>query len=90
MPVKLVLPDHASLLDRLELVKASLKDTQFRFEQKGDLVAITDPFGQQFQVHQPSKDDVYERGIKDILLPCAPGTATAIGAFYEKIYKVAF
>ena len=90
LPIQLVLPDHASLLERLELVKASLKDTEFRFEQKGDFVAITDPFGQHFEVHQPSKDDVYERGIKDILLPCAPGTAAAIGAFYEKFYKVMF
>lgn len=90
LPIQLVLPDHASLLGRLELVKASLTDTEFRFEQKGDFVAITDPFGQHFEVHQPSKDDVYERGIKDILLPCAPGTAAAIGAFYEKFYKVMF
>lgn len=90
LPIKLVLPDHASLLERLELVKGSLENTEFRFEQKGDLVAVTDPFGQHFEVHQPSKDNVYERGIKDILLPCAPGTAAAIGAFYEKFYKVIF
>lgn len=90
LPVKLVLPDHASLLERLELVKATLENTEFRFEQRGDLVAVTDPFGQHFEVHQPSKDDVFERGIKDILLPCAPGTAAAIGAFYEKFYKVSF
>lgn len=90
LPIKLVLPDHASLLERLELVKASLEKSDFRFEQKGDLVAITDPFGQHFEVHQPSQDDVYDRGIKDILLPCAPGTAQAIGAFYEKFYKVGF
>lgn len=88
MPIKLVLPDHASLLERLDLVKGSLEKTEFRFEQKEDVVAITDPFGQHFEVHQPSQDDVYERGIKDILLPCAPGTAAAIGAFYEKFYKV--
>ena len=90
LPVKVVLPDHASLLERLELVKASLENTKFGFERRGDLVTITDPFGQLFEVHQPSKDDVYERGIKDILLSCAPGTAAAIGAFYEKFYKVIF
>lgn len=83
-----MLPDHDSLLDRLELVKSNLEDTQYSFQQKGDFVAVTDPFGQQFEVHQPSDDDVYARGIKDILLPCAPGTAAAIGAFYEKFYKV--
>ena len=88
LPVKLVLPDHDSLLDSLELVKSHLEDTEYSFEQRDGFIAVTDPFGQQFEVHEPSDDDVYARGIKEILLPCAPGTAAAIGAFYEKFYKV--
>ena len=88
LPVQLVLPDHDSLIERLELVQSQLEGTQFAFEQREDSVLVTDPFGQQFEVLQPSDDDTFSRGIKDIRLPCAPGTAAAIGAFYEKFYKV--
>lgn len=87
LPVKLVLPDHSSLVQRLELVASPLEGTEFRFEQTEGSVNITDPFGQQFEVLAPSDDDIFTRGIKDIMLPCAPGTAAAIGAFYEKFYK---
>ena len=88
MPVKLVLPDHAALVQRLELVASHLQGTQFAFEQTESRVMVTDPFGQQFEVLAPSDDDTISRGIKDIVLPCAPGTAGAIGAFYEKFYMV--
>ena len=86
--MKLVLPDHKSLLERLELVKGQLEGTEFAYEQYQDSVKVTDPFGQQFEVLAPSEDDTFSRGIKDIQLPCAPGTAAAIGAFYEQFYKV--
>lgn len=86
LPVKLVLPDHAALVQRLELVAPHLQGTQFGFEQTEGSVMVTDPFGQQFEVLAPSDDDTISRGIKDIVLPCAPGTAAAIGAFYEKFY----
>ena len=88
LPVKLVLPDHSSLVQRLELIASPLEGTEFRFEQTEGNVNVTDPFGQQFEVLAPSDDDTFTRGIKDIMLPCAPGTAAAIGAFYEKFYKV--
>ncbi|KAL0055296.1 hypothetical protein WJX82_010318 [Trebouxia sp. C0006] len=86
LPVKLVLPNHAALVQRLELVASHLEGTQFAFEQTEGSVMVTDPFGQQFEVLAPSDDDTISRGIKDIVLPCAPGTAAAIGAFYKKFY----
>lgn len=88
--MKLVLSDHAALVQRLELVASHLEGTQFAFEQTEGSVMVTDPFGQQFEVLAPSDDDSISRGIKDIVLPCAPGTAAAIGAFYEKFYMVRF
>ncbi len=88
LPVKLVLPDHSALVQRLELIALHLEDTEFAFEQTKGSVMVTDPFGQQFEVLAPSDDDTFSRGIKDIMLPCAPGTAAAIGAFYEEVYKV--
>ena len=90
MPVKLVLPDHAVLVQRLELVASHLEGTQFAFEQTEGSVMVTDPFGQQFEVLAPSDDDTISRGILDIVLPCAPGTAAAIGTFYENFYMVWF
>ena len=90
LPVKLVLPNHAALVQRLELVASHLEGTQFAFEQTEGSVMVTDPFGQQFEVLAPSDDDTISRGIKEIVLPCAPGTAAAIGAFYEKFYMVCF
>ena len=88
LPVKLVLPDHAALVQRLELIASHLEGTEFAFEQTEGSVMVTDPFGQQFEVLAPSDDDTLARGIKEIMLPCAVGTAAAIGAFYEKLYMV--
>lgn len=88
LPVKLVLPDHAALVQRLELIASHLEGTEFAFEQTEGSVIVTDPFGQQFEVLAPSDDDTIARGIKEIMLPCAAGTAAAIGAFYEKFYMV--
>ena len=88
LPVKLVLPDHAALVQRLELIASHLEGTEFAFEQMEGSVMVTDPFGQQFEVLAPSDDDTIARGIKEIMLPCAVGTAAAIGAFYEKFYMV--
>ena len=88
LPVKLVLPDHAALVQRLDLIASHLEGTEFAFEQTEGSVMVTDPFGQQFEVLAPSDDDTIARGIKDIMLPCAAGTAAAIGAFYEKFYMV--
>ena len=90
MPVKLVLPDHKDMLKRLRIVAPKLEGTQFGYEQKGDTITLTDPWGQQFEVQPPSEELPYNRGIKDITLPCAPGTAAAIGAFYEKIFMVRY
>ena len=88
MPVKLVLPDHTDMLKRLRLVKPKLEGTKFSYEQKEDHIRLVDPWGQQFEVHPPSEGLPYDRGIKDIRLPVACGTAAAIGRFYEKMYMV--
>ena len=91
LPVKLVLPDHQGMLKRLRLAEEKLEGTQYKYEQKGnDMLLVTDPWGQQFEVLPPAEQYPYERGIKDITLPCAPGTAAAIGQFFEKLYMVSF
>ena len=89
LPVTLVLPDHSSLLKRLHDAATKLKGTQFAYDQKdSQQVIVTDPWGQLYIVVAPSDESVFDCGIKDIPLPCAPGTAAAIGAFYEQVYKV--
>ena len=86
--MKLVLPDHEGMLKRLRLAESKLEGTQYQYEQKGDKLLVTDPWGQQFEVLPPAEEYPYDRGIKDITLPCAPGTAAAIGKFFEKLYMV--
>ena len=89
LPITLVLPDHVSLQHRLQAVAHSLTLTAFAYDQQGSgTVSVTDPWGQLFVVLTPSDEFAFDSGIQDIPLPCAPGTAAAIGAFYEQLYKV--
>ncbi len=89
LPVKLVLPDHSSLLKRLEATAQKLKGTDFAYIQTdSSTVTVTDPWGQVYTVLAPSASSAFDAGIKDITLPCAPGTVAAIGTFYEQVYKV--
>jgi hypothetical protein len=91
LPVTLVLPDHSSLLKRFQDAATKFNGTQFAYDQKDShQITVTDPWGQLYVVVAPSDESVFDRGIKDIPLPCAPGTAAAIGAFYEQVYKVQF
>lgn len=89
LPITLVLPDHASLRNRLQAVAHTLQQTAFAYDQRGSgTVSVTDPWGQLFVILAPSDEFAFDSGIQDIPLPCAPGTAAAIGAFYEQLYKV--
>ena len=89
LPVTLVLPDHSSLLNRFQDAATKLQETQFAYDQKDThQITVTDPWGQLFVIVPPSDKSVFNRGIKTIPLPCAPGTAAAIGDFYEQVYKV--
>lgn len=91
MPVKLILPDVKPLLERLTAVRPKLNgtDSSFDFHQSdSNTVAVTDPWGQQFLVSSPTSSSILLEGIKEITLPCAPGSAASIGAFYQQVYKV--
>lgn len=88
LPVTLVLPDHSSLLNRFQDAATKFQGTQFAYDQKDThQINVTDPWGQRFVIVPPSDKSVFDRGIKNIPLPCAPGTAAAIGDFYEQMYK---
>lgn len=76
------------MLKRLRLAEQKLEGTQYDYEQQGETLLVTDPWGQQFEVLSPAEQYPYDRGILDIPLPCAPGTAAAIGTFFEKLYMV--
>lgn len=76
------------MLKGLRLAEQKLGGTEYKYEEKGDTLMVTDPWGQQFEVLPPAEQYPYDRGIKDITLPCAPGTAAAIGKFFEKLYMV--
>ena len=84
-----MLPDHIGLRNRLQAVAHSLKLTAFAFDQRdSSTVSVTDPWGQLFLILAASDKSAFDSGIQDIPLPCARGTAVAIGAFYEQLYKV--
>ena len=89
LPVKLILPDLADLHARLVSAQPKLNGTSFAFSQPdSNVMAVTDPWGQQFLISGPTSGSVLTEGIKEITLPCAPGTAESIGAFYQQVYKV--
>lgn len=89
LPVKLIFPDLAHLHGRLKSAQPKLDRTSFAFSQTdSNTMAVTDPWGQQFLISSPSSSSVLTEGIEEISLPCAPGTAESIGAFYQQVYKV--
>jgi hypothetical protein len=85
--VGLVSPDRAALLERLNRVKKSLKDTKFEFRESNDCVETVCPWGNRIHVHTPDAERFgrIQLGMPYIRFDVRPGTAARIARFYREI-----
>ena len=91
-PVKLLVPQFASLQSRLQQVAPKLTGTQFKAEFSADSqhARVLDPWGQEFHISQQGDNgSTGQQGAFGCLeLPCHLGTARAIGQFYRSMLGV--
>ena len=84
--IGLVVPDLGLLKKRLEKVSAGLQGTQFRFEDRGDHVSATCPWGNRFRCHAPAPEfGETELAMAYIEYEVPGGGAAGIAAFYSGI-----
>lgn len=84
--IGLVVPDLALLKKRLERVSAGLAGTEFGFEDAGDSVFATCPWGNRFRCHAPAPEfGESELGMAYIEFDAPEGSAEGIARFYTQI-----
>jgi hypothetical protein len=85
----LVLPDRASLLDRLERIRGPLQGTRFAFRESNDGVETVSPFGNRVNCHAPDPHRFGQvaLGMAYVLFDVRPGTATGIARFYREVLR---
>ncbi len=86
--IGLVTPDREALLQRLDSVKKALSGTKFAVEERNDYVAVTCPWGNRFNMHNP---DIERFGPINLGMPYLEfdvpmGTAKGIEKFYRKLF----
>ncbi len=84
--IGLVVPDLELLKKRLARVATGLAGTQFSFEDRGDFVAATCPWGNRFRCHAPAERfGAMEIGMAYIEYGVPQGAAAGIAKFYPQI-----
>lgn len=86
--IGLVIPDHESLLQRLERMAKPLAGTQFAFAERADHVEATCPWGNRIQCHRPSsRFDGVELGMAYVEFDVPVGAAKGIAEFYHRVFN---
>lgn len=85
--VGVVVPDLNSLVKRLENVSAKLAGTRFAFEERGDYVAATCPWGNRLHCYAPAPrfGDI-TLGLPYVEFTVSPGAADGIARFYREVF----
>lgn len=85
--VGLVTPSRELLLHQLHRARRWLEGTRFAFEEAGDHVAVTCPWGNRMRVHAPdaARFGRINLGMPYVQLDATPGTLPGIARFYERI-----
>ena len=85
--IGVVMPDAASLMERLRSVEPLLADTQFKWQAREGFVAVRCPWGNEFEVHEPHamRFGTAALGIAFIEFDVPPGTSEGIEAFYVQV-----
>ena len=84
--IGLVVPDLALLKKRLEKILPALHGTEFRFEDRGDHVSATCPWGNRFRCHAPAPEfGETELAMAYIEYDVPGGSVDGIARFYSEI-----
>ena len=85
--IGLMVPDLAALLERLAHARRWLDGTAYGFEEAGEHVAVTCPWGNRFHCHapDPARFGRIRLGIPFVAFDVPPGTAPGIARFYREI-----
>lgn len=87
--VGLIVPDLGEVRKRLERVEPKLKDTGFSWKDGKASVATTDPWGRRIRLHPAGAlPAMMNLALAYVELWVPPGTARAIGDFYEQVLEV--
>ena len=83
----LVVPDRASLLERLAQMRKPLEGTKFQFRESNDCVETVCPWGNRINVHAPDESRFGRiiLGMPYIEFDVRPGTAERIARFYREV-----
>ena len=86
--IGLVIPDHESLLQRLERMAKPLAGTEFAFAEHADHVEATCPWGNRILCHRPSsRFDGAELGMAYVEFDVPTGAAKGIAEFYRRVFN---
>jgi hypothetical protein len=86
--IGLVIPDHESLLQRLERMAKPLAGTEFAFAERADHVEATCPWGNRILCHRPSSCfDGVELGMAYVEFDVPVGAAKGIAEFYHRVFN---
>ena len=84
--IGMVVPDLAQLKRQLEKVAPALQGTEFRFEDRGDCVSVTCPWGNRFRCHaQGAEFGDTELAMAYVEFDVPPGSAEGIARFYREV-----
>jgi len=85
--IGLVVPHLESLAKRLEAVADGLKGTQFAFEQDGERMIVTCPWGNRFRCHSSQAEfGEMAAGMPYVEFAVASGAMTGILRFYQTVF----
>jgi len=86
--IGLVTPDREALLKRLHGVEKQLAGTRFAIRETNDCVAVTCPWGNKFNMHNPDEDrfGAINLGMPYLEFEVPHGTAKGIARFYRKVF----
>jgi hypothetical protein len=85
--IGLVVPHLESLAKRLEAVADGLKGTQFAFEQDGERIIVTCPWGNRFRCHSSQAEfGDMAAGMPYVEFAVGSGAMTGILRFYQTVF----
>lgn len=83
--ITLVIPNHVDLKRRLSFVTRFMEGTKFSWNDEKDSIRVTCPWGNEFEVIEPSGDVDMHLGILTAEMLVPMGTADGICRFYREI-----
>jgi hypothetical protein len=86
--IGLVVPHLDLVRSRMPGVQTKLEGTRFTWQDEGETLRVTCPWGNRLRVHAPGQFGRMELGIPYVDFPVARGCAEGIVRFYRQVMKV--